>query len=381
MFSEPLIDQADGAHASLQTTGEYDYVRITREFSEEHAKVWDLVRRCYATEQADLPVMDAHRLAVKIGKRWLVALAPEIIEEGWLQHHPLEAQRLRAQLPNHPVAIAEASQDVITLKNTAVTSRAKQSPNVADLLRSMREEHIGRPSTYASHIESVFEMKDRGYVQQDDEGRLTLTALGLRVLQTLRERAFAGIGLAHCMDLDDDLDAIEAGKATPYDIAIKHLSLVMDLKDAAKRTRDMQGQSYWESSGANSGNILPRSLDPDHALPQDHRLRRAKQAVEEIIRKRPSPASTTEHSARRAAIAHASSFLWNLKSERQILEELQFNLAYRWLCDIRPEDVLWQPLTFQRLVQEQHRLRDTIQAALEEALVASISLQGSERNG
>lgn len=368
MFSESLIGQPDGAHASLQTTGEYDYARIKREFNEEHARVWDLVRRCYAAEEAEPPIIDVHRLAVKIGTHWFVALAPEIVEHGWLQHHPTEAQRLRVQLPNDPVAVAESTQDAITLKTTTVTSRGKSAPTVADLLRRMREEHIGRPSTYANHIESVFEMKERGYVEQDDDGRLTLTALGSQVLQTLRERAFSGIGIAHCKDLDRDLDAIEAGEATRYDIAVKHLSLVMDLKEASKRTREGAKQPIFENTVASDWSVLPRALDPEHALSRDHRLRRAKRAIEEVTRSGPSAGSNRDHSARRAATASASAFLWNLKSDRQMLEELQFNLAYRWLCDIGPGDVLWQASMFERMVQEQYELRTSIEAALRATL-------------
>jgi hypothetical protein len=358
----------ESAHASLHILGDLTYDDIKRHFDEEHARVWDLVRRCYAAEQAEPPIIDVHRLAVKIGKHWFVALAPEIVEQGWLQYHPLEAQRLLAQLPNDPVAIAESTQGPLTLKSAAVVSRAAKAPTVADLLRRMRDEHIGRPSTYASHIESVSEMKKRGYVQEDDEGRLSLTARGSHVLQTLRERAFTGIGIAHCKELDRDLDAIEVGEATPYDIAVKHLSLVMDVTEASKRTRKMANRSISQSAHASDWKVLPKGLDPEHALPRDHRLRQARRAIEEITQSTPSAGSNTDHSAHRAATVSASAFLWNLNSDTQILEELQFNLAYRWLCDIGPEDVLWPAKMFRRMVEEQHDLRQSIEGALKEAL-------------
>lgn len=78
----------DGAHASLQTTEGYDFARVKRELDEDHAKMWDLVRLCYAAEESDLPVIDVHRLVADVGDRCLVALAMDIVEEGWLEHNP-----------------------------------------------------------------------------------------------------------------------------------------------------------------------------------------------------------------------------------------------------------------------------------------------------
>ncbi|GAB4072491.1 type I DNA topoisomerase [Barrientosiimonas marina] len=79
----------------------------------------------------------------------------------------------------------------------------------ARLVRTMEEQGIGRPSTYAPTLDTI---QRRGYVQLDSK-RFVPTELGTIVMDILKEFFPQVIDVDFTVQMEDDLDAVEEGKA------------------------------------------------------------------------------------------------------------------------------------------------------------------------
>lgn len=78
----------------------------------------------------------------------------------------------------------------------------------ARLVRTMEEQGIGRPSTYAPTLDTI---QRRGYVSMDNK-RFVPTELGTIVAELVRDFFPEIIDVAFTAKMEDDLDAIEDGK-------------------------------------------------------------------------------------------------------------------------------------------------------------------------
>ncbi|MHB8144145.1 MAG: DNA topoisomerase [Vulcanimicrobiaceae bacterium] len=356
------IAEQEGAHASLQTLGDYDYERVKREFTEDHANVWDLVRRCYAAEESAPPTMDVYRLAIKFGSKWFVALGADIVENGWLTFDERRRLRLKGELPSPPSQIEEAVNQSITLERVSIEPREPVKPSPADMIRMMRDGRIGRPSTYHQHITNLSEMVDSGYVTRDADGRYELTKLGRAALGILRAQAFPAVGIQECAELERDLVRIESGEAASFDIAVKHVSLVKNVASLGYESREDAPALQTEASV--DGSALPAALDPERNLPQNHRLRRIKNRIATVVKRRAAGSSNQARSSIRAAIAYAAADIWRLSSESAVLDELRFNLAYRWLCGLEPDDPVWSETVFRQLLAQERDLVSSLKHSI-----------------
>ena len=94
----------------------------------------------------------------------------------------------------------------------------------------------------------------------------------------------------------------------------------------------------------NSQPTLFSTINIEEFVPQDHYLRKLDKVIDlNIIRKSTDKFYSNGHG--RPAIPAEIFFrtqiiyyLYGIKSERQLCEQLQFNLAYRWFCRIPLED-------------------------------------------
>ena len=81
--------------------------------------------------------------------------------------------------------------------------------NEASLVKALEKEGIGRPSTYASIIETI---QKRGYVKQEQR-RFFATEVGKLVTELLVKHFEQVMNLKFTSHIEDDLDLIENGKA------------------------------------------------------------------------------------------------------------------------------------------------------------------------
>lgn len=84
----------------------------------------------------------------------------------------------------------------------------------ASLVKTLEEQGIGRPSTYAPTIETI---QQRGYVEQEDR-RLRPTALGRVVNDLLKEHFSHIVDLKFTAQMEEDLDRVEEGQRSWRDL-------------------------------------------------------------------------------------------------------------------------------------------------------------------
>lgn len=88
-------------------------------------------------------------------------------------------------------------------------------------------------------------------------------------------------------------------------------------------------------------------------IPQDHPLRVIRQLVDPILRdlsprfetlysQYGRPSIPPEHLLRALLLQ----ILYTIRSERQLMEQLDYNLLYRWFIGLNPDDAVWVPTVF-----------------------------------
>ncbi len=94
-------------------------------------------------------------------------------------------------------------------------------------------------------------------------------------------------------------------------------------------------------------------LDVESQVPGDHPLRRIKALVDEgLARLSPRfeaaytdfgrPSIPPEHLLKALLIQT----MYSIRSERQLVDQLNWNLLFRWFCDLKPDDAIWDATTF-----------------------------------
>jgi DNA topoisomerase-1 len=112
--------------------------------------------------------------------------------------------------PENPVPAMKPGGKVLALAGNLLTKKTKPAPRYTDaaLVRELEKRGIGRPSTYASILDTI---QSRGYAALDKR-QLVPTPLGEKVIDALAGRfSFADYGFTSGME--QALDDIASGKA------------------------------------------------------------------------------------------------------------------------------------------------------------------------
>lgn len=91
----------------------------------------------------------------------------------------------------------------------------------------------------------------------------------------------------------------------------------------------------------------------EERIPADHPLRVIRQLVEPILREMSPRFSALYSKYGRPSIppeqllrALLLQVLYTIRSERQLMEQLDYNLLYRWFVGLNPDDTVWVPTVF-----------------------------------
>lgn len=94
-------------------------------------------------------------------------------------------------------------------------------------------------------------------------------------------------------------------------------------------------------------------IDPESMVPGDHPLRGIKERVDRVLRRlRPRFEQAYSRTGRpsippeRLIKATLLQALYSIRSERQLCEQMQYNLLFRWFIDLPADEAVWNPSTF-----------------------------------
>ena len=94
-------------------------------------------------------------------------------------------------------------------------------------------------------------------------------------------------------------------------------------------------------------------ISPEKRVAKDHPLRQVRQLVRDVL-KELSPSFGRLYSSEgrpsippeRLLSALLLQVFYGIRSERQLMEQLDYNLLYRWFVGLAPDDPVWDPTTF-----------------------------------
>ena len=107
-------------------------------------------------------------------------------------------------------------------------------------------------------------------------------------------------------------------------------------------------------------------ISAEQRVPQNHPLRPLRKMVDEVLKdlsprfarlyaKRGRPSIAPEKLLRALLLQ----VLYTIRSERQLMEQLDYNLLYRWFVGLNMDDPMWDVTVFtknrERLVERRHR--------------------------
>ena len=359
---------------------------IARLYSEAHADVWEIIRVMGFAAPMRPPTFDVLSLIATAGGCLLQSRGRKEVEKGWLELYPGEESSLERQLPEDAdvlEVVAKTSQALAI--DTVTVVRAPEEPrrgvNPGDLLRLMKDKGVGRPSTYAYHVENTFKAVETGLLSSDDTGGFHITESGLALLQCLdSDDDLPSLDVDYSARIEADLQAIEMGTLSAVQVLHAHLAklpgVTMDVTHAPPASHDRSSQP----PPAHRGEVrwppfvLPAAIDPDTVLPPDHPLRVTRDSFDETLRQLYGQAdvnravATTQRACRAAALAK---LLGDLPLGAMV-ERLQLDLGLRWVVGLQPIDSLWTPRLLNELIAGQASTIERLYASVEQTSATAL---------
>jgi transposase len=115
-------------------------------------------------------------------------------------------------------------------------------------------------------------------------------------------------------------------------------------------------ESAWETvmrGGFNDQGAMFSYISPEDRIPADHPLREVRQLVREILRQLNRSFGRLYSREGRPSIppeqllsALLLQVFYGIRSERQLMEQLNYNLLFRWFVGLSPDDQVWVPTVF-----------------------------------
>ena len=94
-------------------------------------------------------------------------------------------------------------------------------------------------------------------------------------------------------------------------------------------------------------------IAPDKRVPANHPLRKVRELVRDVLGDLNRSLGRLYASEGRPSIppeqllsALLLQVFYGIRSERQLMEQLDYNLLYRWFVGLSPDDPVWDPTTF-----------------------------------
>ncbi len=224
---EPLYEgrswSEDGAHEAIRPTRPLDVEELNRAILEGslkipiklsgfHLKLYDLIfRRFIASQMTQAKVIT---VSVAFELRGLInniERPAKILEKGFTEIYDPGIQPWLYELRKGQKFKIESIKIIRASRTRLLTS--------GDVVRLMRENGIGRPSTYSKIIKSNIR---HGYViVSKKRGYLIPTKMGIEIYNHLTTNFPDIVSVETTRRLENDLDRIEKGKASPLEVLDK----------------------------------------------------------------------------------------------------------------------------------------------------------------
>ncbi len=205
-FYQSKSKNAQEAHEAIRpTSASLTPIKLKRHLSDDQYRLYQLIWNRAVASQMIPAVYDTVSAEFDVGRAVFRASGSTLIEPGFLKVY----QDARTENDNRLPELNEG--DEIALSAVRPEQHFTEPPprySEASLVKALEEYGIGRPSTYASIIQTL---KDREYVDLDNR-RFTPTATGRVVANFLSRHFDRYVDYDFTARLEDELDAISRGE-------------------------------------------------------------------------------------------------------------------------------------------------------------------------
>ena len=203
---------AQGAHEAIRPTSLHRIPEKLREhLTPEQHRLYGLIRNRFLASQMKEALWEKRTFNIQAGKFSLSSSDSRVRFKGFLILYPEDKSFKEKPLP--PLEEGET----LKLLEVLPAQHFTQPPprfSEASLIKVLEEEGIGRPSTYASIMETI---RSRDYVESQ-QGNFHPTPLGEKVIELLVKSFPDILNVKFTAQLEDKLDKVEEGKEDWIDL-------------------------------------------------------------------------------------------------------------------------------------------------------------------
>jgi len=196
--------RAQDAHEAIRATDPFlTPDSLKPHLTPEQFKLYDLIWRRFVASQMSPAKVSRTTVEASAGEYGMKQEGIVVVFDGWGKIWPLGVK--------DTVIPAAKTGERLVLEDVKREQKFTQPParyTDAGLVKVLEEKGIGRPSTYASIVETL---ADRNYVERDDDKKLVPTKLG-RLVSTFLVKYFPKlINTEFTATMESDLDSVESG--------------------------------------------------------------------------------------------------------------------------------------------------------------------------
>ncbi|UCD59108.1 MAG: type I DNA topoisomerase [Candidatus Hydrogenedentota bacterium] len=205
---------AQDAHEAIRPTSmEWPPERVAPHLSKEYLALYRLIWNRFLASQMAPAFYDQTTIEVDASGKYLLRATASIVRsQGFLVLYREEPEDNGNDNGNDRAFPPLSQSDVLDCKDIVPEQHFTKPPprfTEATLVKALEEKGIGRPSTYATIVDTI---QKRKYVHRE-KGRLVPTELGRTVNVLLVENFPKILDIAFTARMEEQLDEVEEGKA------------------------------------------------------------------------------------------------------------------------------------------------------------------------
>ena len=207
----PVKKGAQEAHEAIRPTSILrtpDQVKSV--LTPDQFKLYRLIWERFAASQMANATLAVRSVEISAGEGLFRASDTQVVFPGFMAVHVETSEDETVE--KKPTKVPDLDMgDALKLKEVVPQQHFTQPPprfTEASLVKTMEEQGIGRPSTYAPTIATI---QDRGYVVKNAKA-LNPTELGMQVNDQLKHHFPDIVDIHFTADMEDKLDTIETGE-------------------------------------------------------------------------------------------------------------------------------------------------------------------------
>jgi DNA topoisomerase-1 len=235
---------AQEAHEAIRPTSlEYAPERVAPYLSREELNLYTLIWNRFLASQMAPALFEQTSVDIAANQCTFRATGQVLRFDGFLRVYMEGKDDKTTDEDDDETQLPPLSEgEVLRLLQLTPNQHFTQPPprfTQATLIKELEEKGIGRPSTYASIMETIL---NKEYVQEDEQRRLRPTQLGMLVTDLLVESFPDILNVEFTAGMEGVLDQIEDGQED-WRRAIErfYLPFSADLERAEKEMRDVKG--------------------------------------------------------------------------------------------------------------------------------------------